>query len=329
MKNGWMVRAGEGGRLFEDFEKGYVAIGWDAVGDMTALDTRDKINAAYEEKYSDQKPGKRHNAAAMAHKFRNEFEKGDITVTYSPASREYLVGEITGDYEYSPDAVGDYPNIRKVKWAGKISRDSLNTKTRNSLGSILTLFALNENVIADLKNVLHGKVLEKESPDETEEIQSESREEVVSQSKELIKDRIISLDAEEMEILVAKIFKAMGFRSRVSPKGPDRGIDVFASPDGLGLQEPRIKAEVKHRGGSTGSSAIRSFIGALRPGDRGVYISTGGFSREARYEADRANVPMTLVDIDELAALVVDNYEDFDSDAKALVPLVKLYWPLD
>jgi restriction system protein len=329
MTNGWMVRAGENGRLFEDFEKGYVAIGWGDIEDMTALNTREKMNAAHEEKYSHHKPGRKHNAAAMAHKFRNELSKGDFVLTYNPASREYLIGEITGDYEYRPDAVGDYGNIRKANWTGKISRDSLKSKTRNSLGSTLTLFSLNEDVIADLKNALNGRSAAVETPDETEEAQAESRDEVINQSKEFIKDRITSLDPDQMEILVAKIFKAMGFRSRVSPKGPDRGVDVFASPDGLGLQEPRIKAEVKHQSGTIGAPVLRGFIGALRSGDKGVYISTGGFTREARYEADRANVPVTLVDIDELAMLVVDNYEDFDSEAKALVPLVKLYWPLD
>ena len=145
----------------------------------------------------------------------------------------------------------------------------------------------------------------------------------------MIKDLITALDAEEMEELVAAILRAMGFRARVSPKGPDRGVDVIASPDGLGLQEPRIKAEVKHRSGSMGSQAIRSFIGALRPGDRGIYVSSGGFSREARYEAERANIPVSLVDIDELASLVVDYYEDFDLDGKALIPLVRIYWPAD
>ena len=78
-----------------------------------------------------------------------------------------------------------------------------------------------------------------------------------------------------------------------------------------------------------GAQAIRSFIGALRPGDRGVYVSSGGFSKEARYEAERSNIPVSLVDIDELASLVVDYYEDFDLDGKALIPLVRIYWPAD
>ena len=43
---------------------------------------------------------------------------------------------------------------------------------------------------------------------------------------------------------------------------------------------------------------MRSFIGGLRAGDRGLYVSTGGFTKEARYEADRANVPIRLLDLD-------------------------------
>lgn len=78
-----------------------------------------------------------------------------------------------------------------------------------------------------------------------------------------------------------------------------------------------------------GSQVIRSFIGALRPGDRGIFVSTGGFTREARYEADRSNIPVTLVDIDTLAELVVEYYEDFDPNGKALVPLVRIYWPAE
>lgn len=48
-----------------------------------------------------------------------------------------------------------------------------------------------------------------------------------------------------MERLVAGLLKAMGYCARVMPKGPDGGKDVVASPDALGLESPRIIAEVK------------------------------------------------------------------------------------
>jgi len=35
MSNNWMVRAGGGGKYIEDFEAGYVAVGWSKLGDLT------------------------------------------------------------------------------------------------------------------------------------------------------------------------------------------------------------------------------------------------------------------------------------------------------
>lgn len=85
--------------------------------------------------------------------------------------------------------------------------------------------------------------------------------------------------------------------------------------------------EVKHRSQAMGAPDVRGFVGALRSPSRGLYVSTGGFTREAYYEGERASVPVTLIDLDELAALITEHYEGFDSEARALLPLVRVYWP--
>lgn len=36
---------------------------------------------------------------------------------------------------------------------------------------------------------------------------------------------------------------------------------------------------------------------------------------------------MTLLDLDDLVRLLVENYESADMDTRALVPLLRLYWP--
>ena len=54
---------------------------------------------------------------------------------------------------------------------------------------------------------------------------------------------------------------------------------------------------------------IRSFIAGLRPGDSGLYVSTGGFAKEARYEADRADVPIRLLDLDSFVRTYVEVYD--------------------
>ena len=157
----------------------------------------------------------------------------------------------------------------------------------------------------------------------------EIRQETIDKAHELIKDMLLNLSDEEMEQLIAAILRAMDYRARITPKGSDRGVDIFASPDGLGLEEPRIEVEVKHRQNTQmGSQEIRSFLGGLREGDRALYVSTGGFSKDAKYEAERSNIPLTLLNLDELASLVVAHYENFDFEGRSLISLVKSYWPV-
>jgi restriction system protein len=140
----------------------------------------------------------------------------------------------------------------------------------------------------------------------------------------------LSLDDRELEYLVAAVLRAMGYKTKVSLPGPDRGVDVLASKDGLGFEEPRIKAEVKHRPNSQmGSSQIRNFIAGLRQGDKGLYVSTGGFSKEAKYEAERGSIPVVLIDLDEMGNLIVTHYDNFDLDGRTLIQLIKIYWPAD
>lgn len=253
-------------------------------------------------------------------------------MTYSSETRLYHAGEVVGNYQYALDKVEDYPHTRAVKWIGSVPRDDLSAPSRNTLGAIQTIFTIGE-AWKEIAALLSGK---KPAPpadfEEEEEEESELadiREDTVGRSHEFIKDAVQKLSWEEAQELVAGILRAMGYKTRVSGRGADRGKDVIASPDGLGLEEPRIRVEVKHRVGETmGAPEVRSFIGAMRQGDRGLYISTGGFTKEAHYEAERATNPITLVDMDFLAELLVTNYEQLDTETRALVPLVKFYWPV-
>lgn len=152
--------------------------------------------------------------------------------------------------------------------------------------------------------------------------------ETFEKADEFIEDQIDALDWQEMQELVAGILRAMGYRTTVSDPGPDRGVDVFASPDGLGLEEPRIFVEVKHRTQAIGSKEIRAFVGGRKAGDRCLHVSTGGFSRDAQYEAERASVAVTLINLPKLRQIMLDFYEKLDPETRALVPLKRLYWPI-
>ncbi|HUG71545.1 MAG TPA: restriction endonuclease [Pirellulaceae bacterium] len=327
----WMVRA-EGGALLARFAAGVAAVGWERVGNLSKATTRDAVRALYEAAYPEDSPGKAANAIGVLYKFRAVLAPSHKVITYDPDNRRYLVGDITSDYLFSPTEVGaQYPHLRRVAWSGSINRDDLSPATRSTLGSTLALFAIHDDAAAELLAVLRGGSATSEDPKAVirEEL-STLKEDESAKSIELIKDAIVALSDRDVEQLVASILRAMGYRARVTPVGPDRGVDVIASPDGLGLEEPRIKAEVKHRPKtSMGAPELRSFIGGLRQGDRGLYVSTGGFTKEARYEAERSTVPLTLIDLDDFASLVTTHYEDFDVEGRVVLPLVRVYLPAE
>lgn len=152
---------------------------------------------------------------------------------------------------------------------------------------------------------------------------------IESQARELVKDLTNALDWEQMQDRVAGVLRAMGYKTRVSPPGSDRGRDVIASRDGLGLEPPRIVAQVKQRKGQVSAADMRSFIGALDTSDRGLFVSSGGFSKDARYEADRSTPPIALLDLDELAMVLVEHCDSADAETRELVPLVPVYWPAE
>ena len=330
----WMVRAGEDGYLIEEFDHGcIIAIGWHKIGDLSAVTSEEEIRERYNHEYPDDKPFTASLAVSMICRFRFKLEKNQKIVTYDPQKRDYLIGNITSDYYHNTDeiseAISNYAHLRRVDWLGRVSRDALSVSSRNSLGSSLTLFSVNEEASTELLSHI-GKPATPEGIEEDDSELDQIKEDTVARAHELIKDKLLELSPDKMEELAAAILRAMGYKTRVMPKGRDRGVDVLASRDGLGLEEPRIKVEVKHRSGtSMGSQDIRSFLGGLREGEKALYISTGGFTQEAKYEADRSKIPLTLLELNDPADLIVTHYESFDIEGKRLMPLVRVYFPTE
>lgn len=325
----WMVRA-EGGTLIDLFlENHIVAIGWHEIGDLTNTTDRDTVLRLVEQKWPDNQPGKNAISAGVVYRFRRELAVGNGVVTYDPSRRIYHVGEIQSDYRYNPGLKTEWPHHRAVKWLAEVSRDDLSVQAKLDLGPVVTLFRISDAAANEIAAKVRG-----EAPPPTDQTASgglvEERTlltEVQSKSREFIKDRINRLDWSDMQALVAGLLRAMGYKTRISPSGSDLGKDIVASPDGFGLDQPRIVVEVKHRNQAMASQDIRGFLGGRHKDDKGLYVSTGGFTKDAKYEADRAAIPITLIDLDDLVTAVLEHYEQMDTDTRALIPLVKVYWP--
>ena len=144
-----------------------------------------------------------------------------------------------------------------------------------------------------------------------------------------IKGHIERIAPYDFQDLVAALLKAMGYHvAWVARPGPDRGVDIIAAQDPLGIKDPRIKVQVKHRPQSaTDVNDLRSFLAVLGTRDVGIFVSSGGFTRDARMEARTHETrKLTLLDLSELIDLWIANYARLDEPAKALLPLRPVYY---
>lgn len=328
----WVVRAGKDAVYIDDFRgNSLVALGWAEAGPVSAEMADQELTDRFDRAFPGSKPASRRSWQGQVRRFVGEVAPGDRVATYDPNLRLYLLGSVAGPLSWRP---GPMPRVFPVKWTHQASRDALSAAARNGLGSIASFFRASEETSAELwakATPLSDSTAPPPPgpiPDGEEDDTETLREDVLERADRFIEDRIAALDWRQMQELVAGILRGMGYQTTVSADGPDRGVDIFASPDGLGLQEPRIFVEVKHRGGAMGADQVRRFLGGRRSGDRCLYVSTGGFTKEARFEAERSNVPLTLVTLPMLRDLLVQHYERLDSETRTLVPLQRLYWPL-
>ena len=110
--------------------------------------------------------------------------------------------------------------------ACEVDRDSLSIATKNTLGSIMTVFKLGDTARDELLAIASG-VQPKPDPDVDDEIADPLRD-YESIAFERIKDQVNQLDWADMQQLVAGILRAMGYKTQVSPPGSDLGRDILA-----------------------------------------------------------------------------------------------------
>jgi len=132
----------------------------------------------------------------------------------------------------------------------------------------------------------------------------------------------------DFQDLCAGLLRGMGYYVEwVSPPGPDKGIDIIAHVDPLGVKGPRIKAQVKRRTDRTAVDGVRSFMALLADTDVGIFISTGGFTREAEAEVRRQEKRrIMLIDLKRLFDLWTEHYDKIPDAQKRLLPLRPVYY---
>lgn len=135
----------------------------------------------------------------------------------------------------------------------------------------------------------------------------------IKELEENIIDKILHCKPEFFERLVVDLLIKMGYgydnnSGSVVGKAHDGGIDGIIKEDKLGLSNIYIQAKRYSGGNNVGSREIQAFVGAMQSVQKGVFITTSEFSKEAiKFSESQQQKQLRLINGHELARLIIQN----------------------
>lgn len=155
--------------------------------------------------------------------------------------------------------------------------------------------------LSGVKKVKPTSKLEKSDSKYTVEESDELNE--LSWEEELI-EVLKNMEPDAFERLSQRFLRELGFMNvEVTGKSGDGGIDGVGVIKIGGVLSFHVVFQCKRYAGSVSSPAIRDFRGAMiGRADKGLFITTGTFTRDAKREAQRDGAPpIDLIDGNDLA----------------------------
>ncbi|NER06808.1 MAG: restriction endonuclease [Okeania sp. SIO3C4] len=166
---------------------------------------------------------------------------------------------------------------------------------------------LDNNEIYELYKEIHTNSIKKNKEKTRNELyQDEESIEPKSSNKKSLLEILQSLSPSGFERICQRLLRESGFSQViVTGKSGDGGIDGEGILEINPLMSFKVLFQSKRFQGSVGSSVVRDFRGAMQGrADKGIIISTGTFTKDAKKEATRDGVPpIELVDGEKLVKL--------------------------
>lgn len=113
----WIYSPGEGAAIWNEcYDNGFMAIGWDAIGDLSVYGSKEEMKQAMKEKIDSSQSYI--NAAFATWQFANEMKPGDVV--FAKKGMHLIIGRgiVESEYEFEPTRQ-HYKNVRKVRWTHK------------------------------------------------------------------------------------------------------------------------------------------------------------------------------------------------------------------
>ncbi|RTQ34345.1 restriction endonuclease [Variovorax gossypii] len=341
----WLIRAGKYGqheqRFFND-SRCYLT--WDGTEDIGLSTVKDfeGVKALLATLYPDEKPKTRINWASQIAPFVFEVKKGDWVVLPRKHTSALAFAEVLEGYSFNPTAESTYRHSVKVKWLNiNVPRTAFGQDLLYSFGAFMTVCRMSKNDAeakvramerAGWKSMSDGAVLvpRNKSPLEEYAEPGDERFDVEQSARDQITKVLQArFKGHGMAQLVGAILRAQGFKTHVSPPGPDGGIDILAAPGTFGFAEPRICVQVKSQQSPVERAVLDALGGVMKKvsATHGLLVCWGGFKSGVDREEAQQFFHVRLWDADDLIDELLAVYDKLDADIRALLPL-KRVWTL-
>ncbi|MFQ5472525.1 MAG: restriction endonuclease, partial [Dehalococcoidia bacterium] len=207
-----------------------------------------------------------------------------------------------------------------------------------SLGSLLTVCRIERN---NAEERVRAMILGDSDPGLSPKAQAEVvaaegdvEPEVVADVEQMARDQIMShirqnFKDHDLARLVAAVLNAEGYTTKVSPPGPDGGVDILAGQGPLGFDGTHLCVQVKATQSSVDVRVFRELQGTMTNFNaaQGLLVSWGGFTRPAEEEARKSFFTVRLWDADALVNAVLEIYDKLPEEFRSELPL-KRVWTL-
>ena len=331
-----------GGRFGEDedyaLENGLAIIGFRDFPSLANLDGYPAVFNLVTGAQTELKPRAAGNFSGQLWAFSVAMKEGDIVVLPRKLTSQIALGRVKGPYQYLK--IGEeFRHVRPVEWIRPdIPRTTFYQDLLYSFGAFMTVCTITRNnaevrvgAVLDGKADL-GPVTKDQGSDDQSGVANYSETIPDPDLPQLAHDQIIAhiqtrFAGHALANLVDAVLRAEGWETRLSPPGPDGGVDILAGRGSLGLDEPRLCVQVKSQGDPADVTIYRTLQGSMQTfrANQGLLMCWGGFTRAVLSESRQAHFSIRLWDSRDLLEAIYRSYERLPAEIRGELPLKRVW----
>lgn len=344
----FVVRAGaDGADELYNLDNGIALLGFREYPSLEAAKDYNAVFAILRGATPDLKPRALGNFAGQLWTFALSMQVGDLVVLPRKLTSQVAIGRVSGPYRYQSIS-GEYRHTRAVEWLRPdVARSVFGQDLLNSFGALMTICRVSRNdAETRVAAVLAGKpdpgyqpgpdILPKLAP-AAPSVSDAVAEAVpdIGPSLDLAQadhDEIVAhiqtrFHGHAMARLVDAVLTADGWVTRLSPPGPDGGVDIFAGRGSLGLDQPRLCVQVKSQASPVDVTVYRTLLGSMQTfkAEQGLLVAWGGFNRAVLSEARQGYFSVRLWDARDLVEAIYRTYDRLPPEIQAELALKRVW----